>query len=169
MIFPFSVHFKRALKALVTSDNKGPILQYIRESVLKDKADNVVVEYMAVRYSGSTSIWRISLFGSVDNGIFCLTHENNRWFLSYQINMGKLFITTSILSTNMGVFSLVNGGPWWVGVAAFLWLCGANWIINLIRHGAIATEIALGIDELICSETELPIEDKMTGKLKSWF
>lgn len=72
----------------------------------------------------------------------------------------------------MEVFMLVNGGPWWVGIAAFLWLCGANWILNLVRHGGVADDIAARIDRLICGKTEsteLPGEDKMTGKLKSWF
>jgi hypothetical protein len=136
---------------------------------LEDKADNVVVEDMSVNYKGSTSNWSGSLFGSVDNGIFCLAYENNSWFLNYQINMCTLFIGTSTLSIIMGVFALENNGSWWIGIVAFLWLCGANWIIILIRHGGVVTDVAAGIDELICGKTVLPEQDKMTGKLKSWF
>jgi len=169
MIFPFSVCFNRSLKTTITPDNKEQILQYVGKSILRDKADNIVVEDLSVSYKGSTSYWRGSLFGSVDNGTFYLTYKNNSWFLTYQINMRKLFIGTSILSTIMGVFALVSGRPWWVGIAAFLWLCGANWITNLIRHEAVVTDIAAGIDELINGKTELPEQDKMTGKLKSWF
>ena len=69
----------------------------------------------------------------------------------------------------MGVFALVTGGPWWIGFAAFLWLCGANWITNLVRHETVAANIADGIDELICGKIVPPEQDKMTGKLKSWF
>jgi len=170
MTFPFSVRFNKSLKTIITSDNKEQILQYIKKSVLEDKADNVVVKDMAVNYKGSTSSWRGSLFGSVDNGIFYLVYQDNSWFLNYQINMYKLFIYTSIMSTIMGAFALVNGGPWWIGIAAFLWLCGANWVINLIRHQSVVANIAAGIDELINGKTEkLPEQDKMTGKLKSWF
>ncbi|MET3498736.1 hypothetical protein FHW88_001043 [Mucilaginibacter sp. SG538B] len=169
MTFPFSVHFDRPLKAIITPDNKEQILQCIKNSILEDKADNIVVQDLTVCYKGSTSNWRGSLFGSVDNGIFYLIYKNNSWFLDYQINMRELFIVTSIMSTAMEVFMLVNGGPWWVGIAAFLWLCGANWILNLVRHGGVADDIAARIDRLICGKTELPGEDKMTGKLKSWF
>lgn len=146
MTFPFSVRFNRSLKTIITSDNEKKILQYIEKSILEDKADNVVVEDMSVNYKGSTSNWRSSLFGSVDNGIFCLVYKNNSWFLNYQINMRRLFIGTSIMSIIMGVFALANNGPWWIGIAAFLWLCGANWVTNFIRHGTVATDIAIGID-----------------------
>ncbi|MBB2144926.1 hypothetical protein GM921_05500 [Pedobacter sp. LMG 31464] len=140
------------------------------KSILDDKANNVAIEDTHVTYKGSTSNWRGSLFGSVDNGSFILINKDNNWWLNYQINMGKLFIGTAILSSIMGLFILANGGPWWVGIVGFLWLCGANWIINLIRHGFVATNIAEGIDELICGKTQQPPEqDKMTGKLKSWF
>ena len=170
MIFPFSVIFNRSLKTVITPDNKEQILQYIRESILKDKADHVIVKDLSVSYKGSTANRRGSLFGGVDNGVFSLVHKNNSWLLNYQINMRQLFISTSILSIIMGVFMLVNGGPWWVGIVAFLWLCGVNWVISAIRHGTVATDIATGIDELICGKTELPPEqDKMTGELKSWF
>jgi len=170
MIFPFSVSFNRKLKAVITSDNQQEILQYIIKSILDDKANNVVVENMHVTYKGSISNWRGSLFGSVDNGNFILFYKDSNWWLKYQINMRELFIATAILSCIMGGFMLVNGGPWWIGIIAFFWLCGANWIISLIRHGFVATNIARGIDELVCGKTQpLPEEDKMTGKLKNWF
>jgi len=169
MTFPFSVRFNRSLKTIITADNEEQILQYIKQSILADKADNVVVEDRCVNYKGSTSNWRGSLFGSVDKGLFCLAYKNNNWFLTYQINLHKLFIVTAIFSIIMGVFALANNGPWWIGIAAFMWLCGANWIIIFIWHGDMASDIAAGIDELICGKTVLPEEDKMTGKLKSWF
>jgi hypothetical protein len=169
MTFPFSLSFNKRLKATITSDNQQKILHYIMKSILDDKANNVVVEDIHVTYKGSTSNWRGSLFESVDDGIFVLLYKDNNWWLNYKINMRKLFICTAILSIIVGVFALVNGGPWWIGVAAFLWLCGANWIINLIRHETVAANIAGGIDELICGKIELPEQDKMTGKLKNWF
>jgi len=169
MISPFYVCFNRSLKTTITPDNKEQILQYIEKSISGDKADNIVVEDLCVSYKGSKSYWRGSLFGSVDNGIFNLVFKNDSWFLDYQINMRKLLVGTSILSIIMGVFALANNGPWWIGIAAFLWLCGANWIANLIRHGALATDIAAGIDELIHGKTELPEQDKMTGDFKAGF
>ncbi|MCO5946683.1 hypothetical protein [Mucilaginibacter flavidus] len=169
MAFPISVSYSKPLKATITSDNQQQILNFIEKSILKDKADNVVVEEKHVKYRGSTSAWRGSLFRSVDNGIFTLIYKNDGWWLNYQIKMRKLFVGAAILSGVMGVFALANTGPWWVGIAAFLWFCGANWIINLIRHESVAATMAVEIDELICGKAELPEQDKMTGELKSWF
>jgi len=169
MAFPLSVNFNKRLKATITSDEVPGILQYIAKSIAEDKADNIVIEDMHVTYKGSTSMWRGSLFGTVDDGIFNLIYKDNGWWLNYKINMRKLFMGTAILSSILSVFALVTDGLWWVGIAAFLWLYGGNWIINPIRHETVAADIAAGIDELICGKTELPENDKMTGKLKSWF
>jgi len=172
MTFPFSLYFNRKLNAAITSDTQNNVLDYIKISILDDKADNILIEGLNVTYKGSTSNWRGSLFGSVDDGIFSLIYKEGYWWLIYRINMHKLFISTIILSTIMGVFAFVNGGPWWAGMAAFLWLCGANWFINLVRHGLMATNIAEGIDRLIHGKTDQPEisePDKMTGGLKSWF
>ncbi|MBE9597988.1 hypothetical protein [Pedobacter sp. MC2016-24] len=169
MTFPLSVSFKNRLKAVVTADNQQQILQYIVKTILDEKAKNVVVEDMHVTYRGSTSYWNWSLFSGVDDGIFSLIYKDNSWSLNYQINMLKLFIGTAILSSLMAVFMLINEGPWWTGIVAFSWLCGGNWIINVIRHGALAATISTGIDELICGKIELPEQDKMTGKLRSWY
>lgn len=171
MTFPFSVCFDRPLKAIITIDNQGRILQYIEKYVIEGKANNVIVEDTRVTYKGSTSGWNTALYRAVDNGTFVLLYKDNQWFLRYQINMYQLFIITSIMSIGIGVFMLVGGGPWWIGIIGFLWLCGANWIINLIRHGIVATNVAIGINELICGkEQHTGVDnDKINGPLKSWF
>lgn len=169
MVFPFVVRFNKRLEAVVTPDNKGTVLRYIEKRILDDKADHVKVEDLRVSYEGSTSIWRGSLFKGVDNGVFTLVYKDDSWWLNYQIDMRKLFVWTAVISTFAGVFIFMNGGPWWIGIVAFLWLCGANWVTNLLRHGSLNIDIGLEIDELICGRTEQPEQDKMTGKLKSWF
>jgi len=50
MDFPVSVKFNKPLKILITPDNQQQILQYIEKSILKDKANNVVVEDLRVTY-----------------------------------------------------------------------------------------------------------------------
>jgi len=169
MAFPFTVNFNRRLKGTIIPDNQQMLLRYIKDYILADKADNVIAEDLHVTYKGSTSYWNGSLYRGIDDGIFNLFYKNDNWWLSYRINMRKLFIATSIMSTVIGVFAVLSGDPWWIGLAAFSWLCGGNWIINVVRHEVVATNIAAGIDVLICGKIELPEEDKMTGKLKSWF
>ena len=167
MSFPFSVEFNRSLKAEITHDNQQKILQYISQIILRGKADNIVVEDLSVTYSGSTANGRQSLFASIDNGTFGLTYKNGRLWLNYRINVRKLFIRTAILSSTMGAVTLVSGGPWLA--LGFLLLCSFNWIIDVIRHEIVATDIATGIDKLICGK-EAPVENKEEDdKLKSWF
>ena len=169
MTFPISVHFKKRLKAIITDDNQQQILQYIIKSISEDKADNIVAEDSRVTYKGSTSNWNGSLFRTIDDGAFNFIYKDAAWWLDYQINMRKMFVVTAIMSTVMGIYAQVNGDLWWVGIIAFLWLCGANWIINLIRHGNVAAEIASGIDELICGKEQEPDYASYDGPLKSWF
>ncbi|WP_214069924.1 hypothetical protein [Mucilaginibacter sp. dw_454] len=172
MIFPFSVRFNNQLKAIITSKNQQQILEYISLNIIEKKADNVIIGDYRVTYKGSTSKGRGSLFGGVDDGSFDLSYKNAKWYLIYQINMRKLFINTLMLSVIAETFVLFNRGPWWIGLVAFLWLCGGNWIIYLIRHGLVVGNLTIQIDELICGKMEQPEKpelEKIPGKLKSWF
>jgi len=168
MTFPISVKYNRPLKATITPDNEQQVLQYIEKSILEDKADNVAIQSLYVTYKGSTSSWNWALFKGIDNGTFRLFYKNNCWFLNYQINMRKLFIYTLIMSAIMGAYALLYGGPWWVGIAAFCWLCGGNWLINIVRHGGVASDIAFGIDELFGDQLP-PESEEDKERLKSWF
>ncbi|GAA4922840.1 hypothetical protein [Mucilaginibacter defluvii] len=172
MPFPVDVIYDRRLKSIVTDDNAESILSYIRKSILEDKADNVSVDGMTVIYSGSASNWRGSLYGGIDGGKFSLIYRDDAWYLIYHIGLRQLFIFSSLFSLCAAGFMFFNNGPWWVGIIAFLWLGGFNWVISYLRHGFVATDIAAGIDKLISGEPDEPeseVEDKMTGKLKSWF
>ncbi|OOQ59415.1 hypothetical protein [Mucilaginibacter pedocola] len=173
MTFPLSVRFNRPLQTDITPGNKAQVLQLIKDGIISKKADMVITEDMSVSYKGTTSTMKGSIFGSVDSGIFSLTYENDNWLLKYQIDMRELFIFTSILAVVMEVFTLSIKGPWWFGVAAFLWVCGANWAVTVVRHGFLANNIADEINEQTGGKPKVEAteieNDKMTGELKSWF
>ncbi len=170
MNFPFAVHFEKKLETKITSDNRDDILQFIENYLLADKADNIVLEDMSVRYKGSKSIWNVSLYRTVDEGLFSLIYKDNSWFLRYQINLRSLFTDTIIISLMFGVVGqIIIGGMWWIGLVAYLWFCGGNWVINVIGHESIAATIAANIDRLSNPEIEQPEIEKIPGKLKSWF
>jgi len=169
MAFPFSASFERSIKTIVTSDNKDQILFYIKKSILDDKADNVVVDDMTVRYKGSTSVWNFALFRGVDDGIFSLICKGDKWFLYYHISLRTLIIGALIASCLMEILSLTNDGPWWMGTIFLFWPFGVAWFFEAGRHGGLVADLANGIDQLTGAVREEPQEDKMTGKLKSWF
>lgn len=169
MPFPFSIHYNKRLKAVVTPDKQQQVLAYIKNKILEDKADNIVIGIHSVSYKGSTSNWRGSLFGSVDSGLFTLIREDNISYVKYEICTKSLFIQTSILSVCMGTFMGIGAGLWWFGIFSFLWLFGMNWVIILARHNGTVAYIAIGINELVCGkEPEVPDKEK-SEELKSWF
>jgi len=151
MRFPFSFSFERELTNAITPENEQRVLEYIETRITKRKANTIVIEDSSVIFKGSTG-GRGSLFIMVDQGVFSLVCMSGTWNLVYQINMKSLFIETGILSAVIEACSLLNGGPWWIGIVPFLWLCGANWAITLIRQGSFATEIATEIDDIICEK-----------------
>ncbi len=169
MAFPVTITFNRKLKAVITPDNQQELLFFIRQRIITDKADNVVMDTESVRYKGSNSMWRGSLFKGVDDGNFTFVYKEDGHWLIYTINLRQLFIFSAIVAVIMCGFMLAGGGSWWPAFIVFSWLCGGNWISSYLRHGAEATEIAEGIDELICGKPVCEEIEKIPGKLKSWF
>lgn len=49
----------------------------------------------------------------------------------------------------MGIFSQI----WWVGLVAFAWLCGMNWVISILRHSGLLADIATDIDEVFFDDS----------------
>lgn len=171
MRFPFSVVYNKILNSNVNSDNKEEVLKFIKDTIEEDKADNVVTHDWSVTYKGSISRWNVSRYRTVDDGIFTLIENGNSWYLRYKINMLTLFRDTFLLSLVFGIFGQLIDGSWWLGLIAYLWFCGVNWLINIVRHEGIVSNIAADIDRHISGikDAELPELEKIPGKLKSWF
>jgi len=169
MTFPVSVIFSRKLNIVVNSDNSDQILQYIKGAADKRKADKLAIEDRSVIYKGSTSYSRSSLFQIIDRGIFTLIYKDDSWNLRYQIDMQKLFIHTGLMSVAFGIFATIGAGTWWIGIGAFIWLCGGNWVIACLRHGMLATEMAIEVDELIGGKKPILETEEKDESLKSWF
>ncbi|WP_121244920.1 hypothetical protein [Mucilaginibacter phyllosphaerae] len=146
MTFPISVVFKRKLNIIIDHQNAALILNYIKEEIVNRKANNIIINEGGVFAKGSTSYWRTSLFQIADKASFTLEYSSKSWFLHYQLDMPKLFIYTGLLSLFFGLFGAIEDGMWWIGFAAFAWLCGFNWIIAYIRHGSLATDLAEAIN-----------------------
>ncbi len=144
MPFPFTISYHKPLRVIVTSDNQQQIVEYIKDSILKGKAHNIVVDNTLVSYQGSTSYSRASLFGSVDRGTFRLDHIGNRWFLVYEIRM----YLQSVLATVVAILGGFWSKFWWIGVMLFL-LYILIWFMTISRHQLLVSTIASNIDELV--------------------
>jgi len=168
MAFPFLASFERSIKTVVTPENKDQLLSYIKGTILEEKADNVVVEDMAVRYKGSTG-GRGSIFNTVDSGIFSLVCKDDNWFVDYQMSMHNFVMIALVAIGIIEILLTLGDGPWAVHIVALFWPFGLAWVVEMGRHGALAGDLAAGIDHLSGAAPEEPEEDKMTGPLKSWF
>jgi hypothetical protein len=144
MPFPISIRFKKRLKVTITSENQPKALRYIQKTIQDKAAGNIVIENNQVSYKGSTQSGRRSLFGEIRGTFTLINGKDGRSYLIYEFKMYHLFIVTPIMAVAFGLLS----HHWWLGIIAFLWLCGMNWIIYLIRNEALANELATGIDSL---------------------
>ncbi|RFZ91041.1 hypothetical protein D0C36_19045 [Mucilaginibacter conchicola] len=81
MKFPITVVFKRKLNIIVDRENVSKILSYIRDEIIKRKADNVIMGDMHVSYKDTIAPSRGSLFGDY-LGDFSFCHETDQWYLS---------------------------------------------------------------------------------------
>ena len=162
MAFPFSITYQKKLKAKVGSENLPASLKYIQTIISEKAADNVSIENSLIGYKGSTSNYRGSLFGGPDSGSFTFISNYENSFLVYEIKLNKLFIITPIMA---GVFGLLSQLVW-VAAGTFLWLCGMNWIIIVVRHDSLAWELAAGIDKLngVVKQDAIKSEE-----IKHWF
>jgi hypothetical protein len=160
MVFPFAVKYKRTLRGAIPPDQQQYVLQQIKAIIAEQKADNIAILENEVTYKGSTSWGNWSKFRVVDGGTFSIKNDGSKTTLTYQVRMRGLFIITPLMAIFMGISS----GLWYIGLGAFLWLGGMNWVISVVRHHALASEIACRIDDTICGK----IEVVRSEELKSW-
>jgi hypothetical protein len=138
MSFPFTVTYSSRLSISMTDANKTLVLACIQDMLLKKSAKTVTVGTYEVGFKGSTSPWRGSLMGSVDKGIFTLIEKDGISILTYKFYFIQLFIVTPLMGLCFGLFSKSV----WIGVGAFLWLGGMNWVIAIVRHHSLFQEIS---------------------------
>lgn len=169
MKFPISIVFERKLNIIVDEENTVKILGFIRDEIVKRKADNVIIENSSVSAKGSSLGWDTSLLQIADKATFSLLQKNDESFIRYQLDMPKLFIHTTVIAAIFEVLGLTQGNVWWIGFGAFGWLCGANWLTAYLRHGLFVSELAEGIDILMGWKQPKHEDEEKDESLKSWF
>jgi hypothetical protein len=173
MPFPFSIQYKRPLRAVITPDNQLQVLQYIEKRILEKLADNVVIEANEVSYKGTTGPVRQSLFGSVDKGTFTFVDKGGRSFLRYEVRMHHVSTVSTIIGVVFLIIVLVAGNlsqTWLLSIVGFLWLSCGNGLISWFRHEDLLFRIAIGVDETLGFKDKEEHTEQKEGseKLKSW-
>jgi hypothetical protein len=150
MVFPFAQTYKEKLNSLITPQNQEAILQYIRTTIEKKKAGNIIVESNTVSYKGSTSNLRGSLFRGLDGGKFSLIDSDGGSYLVYEFRMSQFFLIMLIVSIAIAIIFQT----WWVALIVFFGLGGLNWILHVDQHENLAIEIAHDINRDFFSKKE---------------
>ncbi len=141
MIFPFSIRFSARLATHIGNQNYPTAMKVI-ETVLKEKKGNIIHQGDSeITYKGTSSLWKTNILQPVDKGTFKID-EAETTVLKYKISFSNLFGFATIAGLFFGVISQEV----WTGITAFGWLGGMNWVIALVRHNSMLTEIVDEID-----------------------
>ncbi|WP_460692968.1 hypothetical protein [Mucilaginibacter puniceus] len=124
-------------------------MERIQKTLYEKSADNIIIDGWKVSYKGSTSSSRHSLFGGI-TGTFTFSKEDS--LLIYKYFCVELFVFSSSVGVIAGLFGGLSTGDWWIGLIAFCWLGGINWIVNFIRHNGLVDQIVDEINKLFTDE-----------------
>lgn len=133
-MFPLEIKLKTRLFYIdLESDNYLEILEFYKNEFIKRKADNVRIENNQVRFNNKffkfINNWNIMV--PVDKGILTIGKDlRNELVIEYLFSLK----VTLILGGIAGVLFFLFSKMWVVGVGAFLWLGVMNWLIAVIRH-----------------------------------
>lgn len=162
MLFPFSKEYSRPLKRRVAASEVGMVTSYIQEFINGRTADDIFIEGNQVSFDVDffRIRWRGDLIGTIDNGLFIITDDNNGSRLIYKFYMYRM-VGLICLSAIIGGFFLQQI---WV---AFLFFCVGivNWCIMMVRHEKMLANIVLGINSLLDDQCKTLLDDqlKITG------
>jgi len=150
MPFPFSIKYSTTLKEKIVPENYLKILNHIRAFIIDKPAKDIIIENNRLSFKPSTYYWNWNIMVSIEKGIFSIIEKEGHVILTYEFFMYRLFITTGIMSVIAGILTQIL----WIPIAAFLWLCGMNWIITLVRHKSMLDDLTSEIDALIKYEND---------------
>lgn len=133
-MFPIEIRLRKRLylkDAALEQDNE--ILEFFKQEFINRKADNVRIVNNEVIFKNKlfkfVNNWNIMV--PVDKGILAIRkYRRSEIEIEYLFSLKVTLIIGGIFGIIFGLFSRM----WFVGLGAFLWLGGMNWLIALIRH-----------------------------------
>ncbi len=150
MAFPFSIKYSARLSDNFASDRNRnrEALEFIEDFVTKKTGDDIVIAGDKLTFKSKFfkwGRWNTNILVPIEKGVFIFVDNGDKTILTYEFYMYHLFIAVTIMSAFMATVSQ----QLWFGIICFLWLGGMNWLIAIIRHKMMLTEIAKEIDNLI--------------------
>jgi hypothetical protein len=143
MIFPFTIKYSVQLSDNFPSNSNKETLEFIKEYIIKRKGDNIVIENNRLTFKSKTSS-KWDILSTIDKGIFNIQNNEGKIILTYEFFMYQLFIMVTIMSIMM----MVVAQDIWFAKVGFLWLGGMNWLVTIIRHKSMLTDIKKAIEHV---------------------
>jgi hypothetical protein len=143
MIFPFTIKYSVQLSDNFPSNSNKETLEFIKEYIIKRKGDNIVIENNRLTFKSKTSS-KWDILSTIDKGIFNIQNNEGKIILTYEFFMYQLFIIVTIMSIMM----MVVAQDIWFAKVGFLWLGGMNWLVTIIRHKSMLTDIKKAIEHV---------------------
>ena len=142
MIFPFKIKFSTQIIGTISPENSQLIVNFIKDYIVKRKGQDIKIEKDHLTFK--TNLFKMSSFdilSPVEKGIFYIKVKEQNLSLVYEIFMFRLFIISIIMSIIFGILTTDIR----IGIFAFLWLGGMNWITAILRNRIMLNKIAKGI------------------------
>jgi len=149
MIFPFSIRYSVRLSDHFFTNRNKEALKYIESYITSKKGKDIVIDDDRLTFKSKFFTGRSNgnILVPIEKGIFTIVDKGDQVILTYEFYMYRLFIVVAIMS----VFMAISANRIWIGILCFLWLCGMNWLLTLIRHRRMLKKIAMAIDILCVS------------------
>ncbi len=152
MAFPFSIKYSAQLKNYASDRNKET-LEFIEDFITQKTGDDIVIEGNKLTFKSKLfkwGRWNTNILVTIEKGVFTIIDKGDRTILTYEFYMYHLFIAVTFFSAFIATVSQQI----WDGILSFIWLGGLNWLIAIVRHKMMLSEIAKKIDNLINSPKE---------------
>jgi hypothetical protein len=162
-MFPFTVRYSRRFKKKVSVSQTEEIIAYIKDFLSKKTVDEVVVGGNTVTYKSwhYKFRWAHDILVPVNKGIFQLEFKEEGCRLTYQFYLQKWFLVSLAISLLAGV----PVQSFLIAVIFFGAILITGWLIAIIRHRLMLSEIVFDIEVLIIEKKEKDNSFSQTGEL----
>lgn len=149
MIFPFTLTLRKKLTGEIENYSSEEILIHVSQLFKESSADHVrIIDNSVIaenklftfriRRGGNTNRW-----GGISRAKFEIIEYGNIGNAFYTINLTRILVVGVVLGI-VGLFL----GDYWIGLFAFLFFGGLNWLVKIIQHTSIFHDIIGNIETI---------------------
>jgi hypothetical protein len=162
-MFSFTVKYTQRFEKKVSISDTAEIIAYIKDFLSLKTVDEVIVEGSTVTYQSwhYKFRWSHDILMPVNKGVFQLEFKDEGCQLTYQFYLQKLFLVSFAISILAGA----SVQSFLIAAIFFGATLIPGWLIALIRHRLMLSEVVLDIEVFIIEKKEKDNNYSQTGEL----